>query len=373
MISSIEIYNYRGFQRFQMSGLGRINLLVGTNNSGKTSVLEALFLLASRGDPAALWNVLWRRGERQLISAPAAERARRQRIELDISHLFHGHELYPGASFSISATNRNADLTVAFSVKELTPREQGELFGPEEEGALASRLALEVEGRPRPIIPLLPLSRVGGLPVETIEFAPRGVRRRESEAYPSVFITPESLNVNDLLALWDKVSLTPAEGMVLRALQFVDGDIERIAAQTAIAQIFHGPGRGGFIVKRKGSDQPIPIGTLGDGVWRMLAMAIAVTQCRGGVLLVDEIDTGLHYSIMAKMWQMILNAAREFDVQLFATTHSHDCVYSLAHVSDEADGENAVTVQRVEPGREEAVPYTQSELRVAADHEIEVR
>ena len=89
--------------------------------------------------------------------------------------------------------------------------------------------------------------------------------------------------------------------------------------------------------------------------------------------MVDEIDTGLHYSIMAEMWRLIFNAAKEFDVQLFATTHSYDCLYSLAHICAEADYRNPVTVQRIETGRSKAVPYTESEIRVAADREIEVR
>jgi predicted ATPase len=56
MISSIRIEGYRGFEHFEMSGLGRVNLLVGTNNSGKTSVLEAIYLLSSMGDPISLWQ-----------------------------------------------------------------------------------------------------------------------------------------------------------------------------------------------------------------------------------------------------------------------------------------------------------------------------
>jgi hypothetical protein len=63
MIRSIEIKGYRGLHRFEMDGLGRINLLVGKNNSGKTSVLEALHLLSSGGDPQALWQHCGRRGE----------------------------------------------------------------------------------------------------------------------------------------------------------------------------------------------------------------------------------------------------------------------------------------------------------------------
>ena len=71
MISSLHIEGYRGFDKFEMTDLGRVNLLVGTNNSGKTSVLEAIYLPISAGDPVSLWQLLWRRGERlpPLISA----------------------------------------------------------------------------------------------------------------------------------------------------------------------------------------------------------------------------------------------------------------------------------------------------------------
>ncbi len=55
MIHSIEIDGYRGFDRFEMNDLGLVNLLVGRNNSGKTSVLEAIYLLTSKGDPTAIW------------------------------------------------------------------------------------------------------------------------------------------------------------------------------------------------------------------------------------------------------------------------------------------------------------------------------
>ncbi len=118
----------------------------------------------------------------------------------------------------------------------------------------------------------------------------------------------------------------------------------------------------------------MPIGSMGDGMWRMLALAIAITQCQGGVLLVDEIDTGLHYSAMSQMWKLISNAASELDVQVFATTHSYDCVYSLAQICyGQSDRRNGVTVQRIDPGKTKAVPYDEDEITVAANREIEVR
>jgi hypothetical protein len=375
MITSVNIQGYRGFDRFEMSGLGRINLLVGTNNSGKTSVLEGIFLLMEAGDPWALWQLVWRRGERVFVSLPGPDREpaapRRFQTELEVCHLFRGHEVHPGSKFSIFAKNQTPERSVSFAVTELSAKERADLFGPDD-GTLPSRLALQIKGTPAPISSIIPLSRRAGIMPETLE-GPRRSHRR-SVVGKSVFITTESLTMQELVSLWNKVLLTPAEDLVLTALKFIDRDIERIGLQADTQPLYYGPmSRGGFLVKKSDIEQPIPIGSMGDGMWRLLAMAIAITQCRGGVLLVDEIDTGLHYTVMSRMWQLILNAAKQFNVQVFATTHSYDCVHSLAQICADADEQNPITVQRVEPGRPKAVPYSANEIRLAAERNIEMR
>ena len=134
--------------------------------------------------------------------------------------------------------------------------------------------------------------------------------------------------------------------LVLRALRFLDPDIERIAA--TVSSRTYGYARGGFIIRRGGSKNPIPIGSMGDGMWRMLTMAIVISHCRDGVLLVDEIDTGLHYTVMAEMWKLIFGVSKDLNVQIFATTHSFDCMHSLAAVCQSSTREEgAVTIQRI--------------------------
>lgn len=365
MISSLQIDGYRGFQRFEMTALGRINLLVGTNNCGKTSVLEALHLLTSRGDPIALWQLLWRRGER----IPGGGTPRRPEAELDVCHLFTGHETHLGSRLVISARNETPERSISLAIGELGPKDRPDMPPPSDHG-IPSRLALHIKGTPTPPITVLPLTRSGGISQDALEPSPR--RRRASDENPSQYITTESLDSDDLVSLWDKVALTPNEDLVLRALRFLDPGIERIASQ-ATAQAYYSS-RGGFIIKRRGYDQPIPIGSMGDGMWRMMAMAIAITQCRGGVLLVDEIDTGLHYTVMSDMWRLIFGAARELNVQVFATTHSSDCIKSLAEVCiGELFDAGQVTVQRIELGKPVAVPYTQNEIIMATERMIEVR
>ena len=344
-----------------MEGLGRLNLLVGTNNSGKTSVLEALYLLTSQGDPLALWNLLWRRGER----LPGSNQS--PQAELDVCHLFYGHEVHIGSKFTLYAANETPGRRVAFTIAEFKPKPQEGLF----DAGQPAGLALAVRGEPRPPVATIPLTRVGGLSVDAFNTS-RRLRRKSLQGSPSQFITAESLDSEDLVGLWDRVALTPDEALVMRALQFLDCNIERIASQASSVNYYQS--HGGFIVKLRDHERPIPIGTMGDGMWRMLALAIAITQCKGGVLLVDEIDTGLHYSVMSDMWRLIFGAAKELDVQVFATTHSYDCIQSLASVClSEIDRNNPVTLQRIEMGKSKAVPYSEDEIIVASDREIEVR
>lgn len=261
---------------------------------------------------------------------------------------------------------------IEYALIEVQSREQPELFTDDD--VLGMRAALGISGIPRPIASVIPLSRSAGLYADAIDGR---LRRQHARLYdgvaPVMFITTESIVGAELVAMWNKIALTPHESLVLRALQFLEPKIERIAAQSSPDPYYSTQSRSGFILKLSGVDQPVPIGSMGDGMWRMLAMAIAITQCRGGVLLVDEIDTGLHYTVLTEMWRLIFNAAREFDVQVFATTHSSDCIRSLAELTLEATSSNDLSVQRIEADKSRAVRYDPEELSIASQREIEVR
>ena len=369
MIRSIQIQGYRGFAEFEMKSLARVNLLVVTNNSGKTSALEALYLLVSQGDPASLWRILARRSER------LPERASRNAPELDMCHLFTGHDLRMGSKFVLTAENQTPGRHVSFTIGEIgdEPRVKPTV---REGVALASRFGLHIKGHPSPPAPVIPLSRWGGLSTESLDVPRRMQRKFASDGEMlSQFITAESYSGGELVSLWETVALTSNEERVMNALRLLEPTIEKIASVSTPPDYWGGGNqRGGFRVKFKDVERPVPIGSLGDGIWRLLVMAIAIAQCKDGLLLIDEIDTGLHYSVMSDMWKLIYGAAKDLNVQVFATTHSNDCIRSLAEVccSEEDAGEN-VTLQRIERGRKKSVAYTPKEIEVAAARGIEVR
>ncbi len=113
---------------------------------------------------------------------------------------------------------------------------------------------------------------------------------------------------------------------------------------------------------------------MGDGIWRMLGLALALVRAEGGILLVDEIDTGLHFTVMSNMWRLIYNTAKRLNVQVFATTHSRDCYESLAVICREDVSKGSdITIQRIERDRQVAIGYTEQEIIAAAQRGMEVR
>lgn len=142
MFQTLSLERFRGFRRFEMENLGRVNLLVGTNNSGKTSVLEGIEFLASRGNVNTLWSAMVRRGERVWTSEGATDS--------EVRHLFTGHSIQKGGRFSIRATTGSSIESVNVEISEISPSDpsqaasahQTTLVPPEE--ALYPPLALKV-------------------------------------------------------------------------------------------------------------------------------------------------------------------------------------------------------------------------------------
>jgi ABC-type taurine transport system ATPase subunit len=179
------------------------------------------------------------------------------------------------------------------------------------------------------------------------------------------------------MSLFDTVVLTPAEDLVTEALRIIEPGIERIAAAVGDRGDLgsrYSIGRGGILVKLKGVRERVPIGSMGDGIWRLLGIALSVVQASGGLLLVDEIDSGLHHTVMEQMWKFLDDCSQRFDVQIVATTHSRDCFQSLATVCQLSTPDSGdITIHRIERGQTESVAYTGQEIIAAAELGLEVR
>ncbi len=196
---------------------------------------------------------------------------------------------------------------------------------------------------------------------------------REISAAPTrcESLGPGLLKSTELATLWDEVALTDYEALALRALRLVFGD--RVGPVAAIGEDYRGSGRR-VIVKVADHTDPVPLRSLGDGATRTFGVALALANCRDGILLIDEAENGIHYSLQSRFWKMVLRAAERHNVQVVATTHSKDCIDGFAVAAADCPdiSGNLVRLER-RNGKTRAVDYSKEELEIAAEQNIEVR
>lgn len=362
MYQRIQIHEYRSFEHFELESLGRVNLIVGSNGSGKTSVLEAVYLLAE-GARFSLSDIAFGRGELTLAAKSSSESGRT--YLQDIRHLFRGHEYIPGSRILLEAQNvdRSGDfvsLTIVREEYESGPQ-KGDGFPVIQLKSSAGSESHERELRPD----------AEGFVVMSpgkISFNPN---RDPRPGIPRL-LTTEGIMPITAAGLIEQLLLHPEEELLLDALRLIDDSIERIATVGE-------PGRDlqsnrGVIVKLKHTRLPVPIGSLGNGIWRLLGVVLKLIASRNSVLLIDEIDTGLHYTVMEKMWKLIFEASKQLNVQVFATTHSRDCIDALASISREGVFENSeVMIHRIEAGKSKSISYSEATIKAVAEFGNEVR
>ncbi len=347
MIRELIVTGFRCFREIRVEPLTRVNLFVGENNAGKTSLLEAAELVMIGGVEGLVRSAV-RRDEKVLTRSGAEEEFKGHIV--DPSHLFFGHGLQMGTSFKIEG-HGETDRWVKCTVEPASDRE-----------TLIKSLLLRSDVTSRSDRDeRLTVSPLGGV------LSPP---RRRPESNPRVnFLAAESIHEDRLGQLWDALVLTPEEEEIIESLRIVEPQVERLA--------FLAEGRGtsaNILLKLKGLEQRIPLGSLGGGLRHLLALVMNLLSARGGALLVDEIDTGLHYSVMVDMWRLIVETARRLDVQVFATTHSLDCVRALARLRKKYPELAAeVTVHRVEKDAPRTVVYDADEIVIAAESQLEVR
>lgn len=378
MISTLQLESYRGFASYGFRGLKRVNLLVGKNNCGKTSVLEALHVLATGNDAP------WVLAEHALERGEVTVRRGTETVKLfpNISHFFHGHRLAADSRFKISATS-GGRVEVAVLATNGTPGAQargrawhidvrvgrgpyskpypsGLLLRTDTDGALADRWFEDVAESERDASRMR-VTRDGEL---WVSFSEKDIEHLASMPYLSM----DSLDFRQIRARWDSVLAEGEETHVNDALRILDPTIRDIVFLSEYS------GRGGIMVGHEGQQHRVPLGSHGAGMRRLLALALVLSCNADGVALIDEIDIGLHYSLLGEMWKMVVETAVRRNVQVFATTHSWDCVKGLAWLCEnhpELGGE--VSVQKISTELDSAVGLGAEQITAAVDSGVEVR
>ncbi len=373
ILNSLEIRGFRGFRHLQIEHLGRVNLIVGKNNVGKSSLLEALQLYARRGSPTLIWELLRVRDESRYSSGIRDESkyppsSRSVNIEdqlLALKYLFYGRKDVRAHLESIQigpvdSLDGMLSIAVGWYVEEI------------DEQALPKRRLLQPEeydmvDNPVPRFTI----RIGREPAVDYSLNPPRLPRlvrSELKEINCLSRAANGLTGEEVGNLWDNISLTPLEKDVIASLRIIAPGVE---GMSIIGDRV--PGRIP-IVKVAGIDDPLPLHSLGDGMQRVLDIALALVNAKDGILLIDEIENGIHYSAQPELWHLIFQLAHRLNVQVFATTHSWDCIEGFQKVAQKDNQEEGVLIRlSIKKGEVGATLFDEEELGVAAREQIEVR
>ncbi len=377
-LPSFEIHGFRAFSDLRIERLGRVNLIVGKNNVGKSSLLEAIRIYVNRGYPPLIWDSLKMRdefGESVLTRTRGTEE-----LLSTLRFLFYGRKALGAAQQTIQMGPIKApDTLLSISVKWVSAGES-----PGWRKALVRYLdepdihtepilkepILEVQfGQLAPIRYALEnsasISRSGGIRNSIKFISP------ELALLNCVYVSSDSLTSAEVGDLWDNISLTDLERTVLDAMRIIAPGVE---ALTLVANHSYSAQNRIPIVRIAGSDTPIPLRSLGDGMQRLLSIALALVNAKDGVLLVDEIENGLHYQVQPQLWRVIFQTARRLNVQVFATSHSLDCIRAFQKVAHEDEQSEGMLI-RLEAKKNKIVAtlFDEQELEIATHEQIEVR
>jgi energy-coupling factor transporter ATP-binding protein EcfA2 len=352
MLRNFYIEGFRGFDRLNIEKLGEVNLIVGKNSVGKSSLLEALRIYASDASPEVLTEILAGRDEEISLRSPLTSGS-----------------LFLDEQRPVILRSNNSSVEI---LSETSEAQKG-FFAEESERLNRSGLSLAVRSKAGPIqsIKIRPdlLPSRARRPRSVSDFENPWIERPVTDHESHVYVAANGLNKFRIDSFWDDVNLFGLEDPVITALRFINPKIDRVSFVSSRFSPERIP-----VVKMSDRSLPIPLRQLGDGIIRLFGIALALVSAREKLLLVDEIENGIHYSIQESLWRFIAHAAREFKVQVIATTHSLDCMRAFQHVTRQDNRIEGIAVRLDESrGHLRAVPFNEEELEIAMHSGFEVR
>jgi AAA domain, putative AbiEii toxin, Type IV TA system/AAA ATPase domain len=387
MLNSLEIRNYRNIKHLTINKLSRVNLFVGKNNTSKTSVLEALAIYINRANVNFILQLLDERGENYI----RAERSLSERVLQEkpilktLSAIFSNRipvfteeagivigELETPLSGLQPSQSRMAIRFVRYveGFEESSPEQPAKrrTLVEVDNDDLNTLIGLEIKyGGSSVTIPLVSewfFPRIGANGFAVWD------DRMENYMKDYQFVRTKNIDRDINGSLWDSISLTEREDDVVNALRIIESKTERITFRTERER------ERVAVIKLQSSSEVIPLRSMGDGINRVLTIILAMVNCQGGYLLIDEFENGLHFSVQEQLWKIIFHLAEQLNIQVFATTHSSDAVSSFATVlSDQILPDEAGHIIRFQhfQGSVIAVDYTAEELQAAIEYGIEIR
>jgi AAA15 family ATPase/GTPase len=351
LFKNIRIKNLRAITELEIDNLGQVNLLVGQNNCGKTTLLEALFFVIGHTNP------------KLAISANA----------------FRGLTFLSNEYWDSFFHNMETDSTITISVVlHETKEEQKLVIRP----IIQKQTTLETISSGVASVGMQNGDSEPGFTPMGLELTYTSSQNHSAKLISSVFIKGDELRTEgvkesslrgvfagpstkfDWRNRFASVQRKKRIGELISCLKEIEPEISDIRINEV-----------GILEADIGLRKLIPINLMGGGIANSLSIILAMLDSQDGIVLIDEIEDGLHYSIQQRIWKAIFKWAQELNVQTFVTTHSNECIRAFADSVDMTLFGFEAKLFRIERKDEtfRAVEYTQELLSESLESKWEVR
>lgn len=351
LIKKLSLANYRVFSSFDIEGLRRVNLIGGLNGTGKTTLLEALFLFMDRGGLMPFVRTTFFRGLPQGLSLVDGVlfRDRSQPVKIQVTlrsrDVCKMHLIWEAQSFPAKTEvpgGASQDTTSEASVLGLT---------------------LKVEEAGNLILDRRYIENGEGYALND-----RVNNPTPSSSAQAVFLSRSTMGLPDELSgRYSQIVKLRKKRNIISIIQSINPDVEDLELLNVKgASILHAHLNSGAI---------IPISMVGDGAQTILAICMAIITSPSGVVMLDEFEAAIHYSKMSVVWRLIFELSREFNVQVFAATHSLEAINAAVECATGSGWGEDIAYYRLDKVHDliKATRYDKDQLKFADDEAWELR
>jgi len=353
-----------------------MNLFVGENNTGKSCLLEAVGLYAGQNPVTDILETAFRRSTgrvRPWIKEGMNEES--SSLRHPVFDLFHWVGPRVVEPVIIGQIGDPSPLRVEVQLQQRIVDDQGvarlvPVTSPSDPVADRLEIALPVHRGDKQVA-LVTRNSVRRYTVRQRDPIVDTEKLFNENAIAVAHLPAGGFSEQDAASMWDTLVQGPGQALVLDWLRMLEPKVEDLAyigqegfqrSRTALLKV-EGEGR-------------ISLRSMGDGLTRLFHVGLAMASASKGILLIDEFENGLHWKVQEKLWNALSKAAQKFDVQIFATTHSRDCIGSFAAAGKELDGDDAMIYRLERLGESDNVYFLKLPLiniDAAVREDVEVR
>jgi len=337
---SITIAQYKLFRDFKIDKLNKINIFAGFNNSGKSSLLEAVYFLTKQNDIVSFLEIIKLRNKLKSLNPIWLNKVFDENEIIDIKGVFNevNTSIY-FHKFEASSIDKKDDYIASYSLKS-TINDQS-------------------------------LDNI----IHTFGYE---TLRRENEKVvhlcSSILKSPYFYNFDEIKATYSKNTIYKSnEGKtaIRLVVEFLKNEIDSIIEDVRLTDIEDAER---FIVdSTQFSDKNLEITNYGEGLQRIFEIALSFAFARNGIVCIDEFETAIHYSLLVKFTKFIQQLADTFNVQVFLTSHSKECIDAFVSNQYNNDEISFYTMVQDDNQQIQTIYYDNKALLNELSQDLEVR